>query len=106
MVAGLEEDEDAAAFAGPFLSISSYKSRRKSSLNLPNVAHAAEKPVRLGWSSANWQTLRASKSFGVIKFNTLHRQSLDIWKQNCLANLMAIVCTYSSGNADMARCRP
>lgn len=44
----------------------------KSSLNRPKVEHATEKAVRFGWSTANWQTFRARRSFGVIRFKTLH----------------------------------
>lgn len=44
----------------------------KSSLNRPKVEHAVEKAVKLGWSTANWQTFRARRSFGVIRFRTLH----------------------------------
>ena len=47
------EDNEETGFTGIFLRISSYKSRIKSSLNLPKVEQAAVKPVRLGWSMAN-----------------------------------------------------
>ena len=66
-------DEGASGFAaGVFFRISSYKSRIKSSLNRPNVEHAAVKPERFDWSMANWHTFRARRSFGVIKFSTLN----------------------------------
>ena len=68
---GFGVEDAAGGFVGMFLRISSYKSRIKSSLNRPNVEHAVAKPVRLGWSMANWQTFRARRSFGVIKLRTL-----------------------------------
>jgi hypothetical protein len=63
-----------ADLVGIFFRMSSYRSRIKSSLNRPNVEQAVMKPARLGWSMANWHILRARRSFGVIKFNTLRRQ--------------------------------
>ena len=47
------EFADDLGFSGIFFRISSYKSRRKSSLKRPNVEHAAAKPAKLFWSTAN-----------------------------------------------------
>jgi hypothetical protein len=72
-LAGGEEDEEGATFGlvGTFLRMSSYRSRRKSSLKRPKVAQAVEKPARFGCSLANWHTLRARRSLGVIRLRTL-----------------------------------
>jgi hypothetical protein len=66
-----DDDGGVVDLDGMFFKISSYRSLIKSSLKRPNVEQAAAKPVRVGWSIANWQTFLARRSFGVIKFSTL-----------------------------------